>query len=299
MKFFENKKLAAQLSVTSNTLLIVLKLIAGVITGSISIISEAIHSCSDLLASIITLFSVHKSEKPADTDHQFGHGKYEDFSGLIEGLLIIFAAAYILYEVFRKLTGISEPISNNLIAIWVMLASVLVNICVSVYLMKVAKHTDSIALYADAEHLNTDIYSSLTVFLGLLCIHYTGLHIIDPILAVIVSVIIVHTGYKICKESVNNLLDGSLPENNIQKIKEILKKYNTHGIRAIKEIKTRKAGKNKEINITLLLDGEKTIKFAHDLCDILEKEIENDLGNTEVIIHVEPVETAVTTSTAE
>ena len=295
--FFYNKKLAAKLSVVSNAVLIILKLIAGFISGSISIISEAVHSCSDLLASVITLFSVHKSEQPADFDHQFGHGKYEDLSGLIEGILIILAALYILYEVLKKITGVSEPISDSGLGMIVMFISVVANVLVSVYLMKVAKNTDSIALYADAEHLNTDIYSSLTVFLGLVCIHYTGIHAIDPILAVIVAVIIIHTGYKICKEAVNNLLDGSLPEKNIKEIKSIIEKYNEHGICGIKEIKTRKAGKNKEINITLLLEGERTIKYAHDLCDALEKDIEQNLGNTEVTIHVEPIESpAVSTA---
>lgn len=295
--FFYNKKLAAKLSVVSNAALIILKLIAGFISGSISIISEAVHSCSDLLASVITLFSVHKSEQPADFDHQFGHGKYEDLSGLIEGILIILAALYILYEVLKKITGTSEPISDSGLGMIVMFISVVANVLVSVYLMKVAKNTDSIALYADAEHLNTDIYSSLTVFLGLVCIHYTGIHAIDPILAVIVAVIIIHTGYKICKEAVNNLLDGSLPEKNIKEIKSIIEKYNEHGICGIKEIKTRKAGKNKEINITLLLEGERTIKYAHDLCDALEKDIEQNLGNTEVTIHVEPIESpAVSTA---
>ena len=295
--FFYNKKLAAKLSVVSNAALIILKLIAGFISGSISIISEAVHSCSDLLASVITLFSVHKSEQPADFDHQFGHGKYEDLSGLIEGILIILAALYILYEVLKKINGVSEPISDSGLGMIVMFISVVANILVSVYLMKVAKNTDSIALYADAEHLNTDIYSSLTVFLGLVCIHYTGIHAIDPILAVIVAVIIIHTGYKICKEAVNNLLDGSLPEKNIKEIKSIIEKYNEHGICGIKEIKTRKAGKNKEINITLLLEGERTIKYAHDLCDALEKDIEQNLGNTEVTIHVEPIESpAVSTA---
>ena len=295
--FFYNKKLAAKLSVVSNAALIILKLIAGFISGSISIISEAVHSCSDLLASVITLFSVHKSEQPADFDHQFGHGKYEDLSGLIEGILIILAALYILYEVLKKITGTSEPISDSGLGMIVMFISVVANVLVSLYLMKVAKNTDSIALYADAEHLNTDIYSSLTVFLGLVCIHYTGIHAIDPILAVIVAVIIIHTGYKICKEAVNNLLDGSLPEKNIKEIKSIIEKYNEHGICGIKEIKTRKAGKNKEINITLLLEGERTIKYAHDLCDALEKDIEQNLGNTEVTIHVEPIESpAVSTA---
>ena len=130
--FFYNKKLAAKLSVVSNAALIILKLIAGFISGSISIISEAVHSCSDLLASVITLFSVHKSEQPADFDHQFGHGKYEDLSGLIEGILIILAALYILYEVLKKITGVSEPISDSGLGMIVMFISVVANILVSV-----------------------------------------------------------------------------------------------------------------------------------------------------------------------
>ncbi len=284
---YENKKFAAILTVVSNFLLILFKFIAGFLSGSISIISEAVHSCSDLLAAVITLFSVNKSEQPADSGHQFGHGKYEDFSGLVQGVLIIAAAVYIIWEAAQKLSGKVEPMTNSELAIGVMLLSVVVNWILCIYLFKVAKKTDSIAIFADAEHLRTDIYSSFAVFAGLLAIKITGMHFLDPIIALLVSAFIINAGIKICKESSDNLLDASLPEENIQIIKEIIASY--PDIRAIRAIKTRKSGKDKNIVITLSLDGRKTIAFAHKLCDEVESELEKRLGNTSVTIHIEPV----------
>lgn len=154
------KKRAAILSIVSNTLLIVLKFIVGIISGSISIISEALHSGSDLLASFIAFFSVSESSKPADEDHQFGHGKYEDLSGLIEGILIILAALYIVYASVKKMFFAPVIRIDVDLGLAVMLVSVVANTFVSIYLFKIAKKTDSIALYADGEHLRTDIYSS-------------------------------------------------------------------------------------------------------------------------------------------
>lgn len=283
----KNKRLAAALSVFSNSALIIFKLFAGILSGSISIISEAIHSCSDLLASFIALFSVNKSDMPADSDHQFGHGKYEDFSGLLEGTLIILAAFYIVFEAIKRIMHGIEPISHPSLAIGVMLISVVVNIIVSTYLAAVAKHTESMAIHADAEHLRTDIYSSLAVLIGLLAIKVTGMEILDPLIAIFVAIIIVHAGYEICKKSANNLLDVALPESDIEKIKTVINTYEE--IKNIKNIKTRKAGKDKEIVITLQIDGRKTIAFAHKLCDNLESALEETLGNTAVTIHIEPL----------
>lgn len=285
---FTNKKLAASFSVISNLTLIILKLVTGFISGSVSIISEAIHSGSDFLASVIAFFAIQKSEQPADRDHQFGHGKYEDAAGFVEGSLIILASLYIIYEAGKKLAGVSEPMNNSYLGIAVMMFSVLTNIFVSTYLFKVAKETDSIALYSDAEHLRTDVYSSLTVFLGLIIIHFTGLHIIDSIIAIIVAMIIMHAGYKICKTTMNDLLDGSLPDKDINEIKNIIRNHAEHGISSIKEIRTRKSGKDKDIVIILLVNGNLTVSFVHNLCDKLENEIEKALGNTKVTIHIEP-----------
>lgn len=293
-RFFKNTKLAASLSVISNLILILLKLMAGYISGSISIISEAIHSGSDLLASIIAFYAVHKSDKPADSDHQFGHGKYEDVAGFIEGCLIILASLYIVYEASKKLSGLSEPIDNSILALSVMFFSVIANLFVSSYLFKVAKASDSIAIYSDAQHLKTDVYSSLAVFIGLLIINFTNLHILDALIALVVAMIIMNTGVKICKRTLNDILDGSLPESDIMLIKEILNKNSENTLTKIKEIKTRKAGKDKEIVITLCVDGNLTVKYTHDLCDKLENEIEKSIGNTKITIHIEPDETTET-----
>ena len=174
MKIETQKKFAAGLSIFSNSVIIVLKLIAGHISGSISIISEAIHSLSDFLASVLTFFSVMKSSEPADKTHPFGHGKYEDMSGFIEGGLIIFAACFIIYEAIKKILAPTSMDVDTTLGLYVMGISVVANVIVSSVLFKVAKTSDSISLYADAEHLRTDILSSLGVFLGLLLIKVTS-----------------------------------------------------------------------------------------------------------------------------
>ena len=160
MRIETEKKFAAGLSIFSNSVIIILKLIAGHISGSISIISEAIHSLSDFLASVLTFFSVMKSSEPADKKHPFGHGKYEDMSGFIEGGLIIFAAGFIVFEALKKIISPSTATVDTTLGLVVMGISVVANIIVSTVLFKVAKDSESVSLYADAEHLRTDILSS-------------------------------------------------------------------------------------------------------------------------------------------
>ena len=170
MRLETQKKIAAGLSITSNTLIIITKIIAGMLSGSISIISEAIHSLSDFLASVLTFFAVTRSAEPADKEHPFGHGKYEDMSGFIEGGLIIFAGLFIIYEAASKLISGYTIEVESMLGIYVMAFAVIANFLVSRYLFFVAKKSDSVSLRADAEHLQTDIFSSLGVLLGLVLI---------------------------------------------------------------------------------------------------------------------------------
>lgn len=284
----KEKKIAAILSIASNSSLILLKLIAGIFSGSIGIVSEAIHSGSDLLASIITFFSVSESSKPADEDHQFGHGKYEDFTSFIEGILIIFAAFYIIYESIKKLCCVGEYKIDTNVGLTVMFISVIVNFLVSLYLFKTAKKTGSSALYADGEHLRTDIYSSLAVFSGLLCVKLTGKVLFDPIIAIFVSIIIFTAGYKICENAKSSLLDTALSEQENNQIKEIINKYIKNGVISLKNLRTRKAGLKKNIEITLIVEKNMHISTSHKLCDEIETEIENKLKNTDISIHLEP-----------
>ena len=280
------KRFAAGLSISSNAVLILFKIIIGHISGSISIISEAIHSLSDFLASVLTFFAVSRSAEPADKEHPFGHGKYEDMSGFIEGGLIIFAGIYIIFEAAKKLIFGYSMEAESMLGIYVMGFAVLTNFLVSRYLFYVAKKSDSVSLLADAEHLSTDIYSSLGVLVGLVLIKITGITLLDPIIAIVVALIILKAGFSISKETLNNLLDGSLPNEDIQTIENVLK--NNKVIKGYKNIKGRKAGQYKEIELTIFFNPDMKISCCHNICDQIETDIKAALGNVSTTIHAEP-----------
>ena len=286
MRLETQKKFAAGLSITSNSLIIIAKIIAGMVSGSISIISEAIHSLSDFLASVLTFFAVTRSSEPADKEHPFGHGKYEDMSGFIEGGLIVFAGGFIIYEAVSKLVSGYTMEAESMIGIYVMAFAVVANFLVSQYLFYVAKKSDSVSLRADAEHLRTDIFSSLGVLLGLILIRVTALTVLDPLIAIIVAFIILKTGFSISKETLNNLLDGSISNSDIETIENILE--NNVIIKGYKNIKGRKSGPCKEIELTLLFNPDMKISCCHNICDQIEEEIKTSLGNVNIIIHLEP-----------
>lgn len=282
------KKNTAKISVLSNLSLIIMKFIAGFVTGSFSIISEALHSATDLLAAYVAYFAVKKSAKSADEDHPFGHGKYEDFSGLIEGVLINIAAIYIIFEAGRKIIMQEHAIMNIDIAAGVMILSVVVNIFVSQNLFRVAKKTGSIALYADGEHLRVDVYTSLGVALGMLLIKFTGIHILDSLIALIVAVMISHTGMSICKKAVGNLLDEGLPEADVNEIREIVNSFKDDGVYGVSKIRTRTSGPRKNIELVVYVKGSMTVKESHDICNKIEAGLRARFNQVDTMIHIEP-----------
>jgi len=288
MKTLRIKKKATLLSVGSNSFLILLKLIVGFLSGSVSIISEAIHSLTDLLASFLAYYSVKASSEPADIEHQFGHGKFEDLSGGIEGLLIIIAAAYIIYEAVENMfNGVTEYI-NTTIGIVVMIISIIINVFVSTYLFKVAHKTESFAVLADAQHLRADIFTSIGVLIGLILIKLTGNTFFDPLIAIIIALMIIKTGIDLCRTSVNNLLDSSLPEDERIVIRNIVSKFIPNEALEIIKLKTRKAGTERIIEITLSVFKDMTVKESHDLCNKIEENLKIDLKNCIITIHIEP-----------
>lgn len=286
--FTKKNKSAAILSILSNTILILLKYIAGFISGSISIISEATHSATDLLASIITFYSVIKSAEPADDDHPFGHGKYEEIASLLEGLLIILAALYIIYEAVKKITSGHSEIFDTTLGLWVMGISVVANTIISSYLLSTARKTGSTALHADGMHLRTDVYSSLAVLIGLVVIKFTGNVLLDAFIAIAVAIFIFNAGFKIYKNAEKGLLDVSLDNFEIEEIKQILSGFSEQGIINLKELKTRRVGFRKYIVLTLLVDGKMQISTSHKICDEIELAIEERLKQTDILIHLEP-----------
>ena len=286
MKIETEKKFAAGLSICSNALIILVKFIAGLLSGSISIISEAIHSMSDFLASVLTFFAVLRASEPADKEHPFGHGRYEDVAGFIEGILIILASFYIMWEAFNKIVRVNSHEFNTNLGIIVMGIAIIANMLVSSYLFKVSKKSDSVALLADAKHLSTDVYSSVGVLIGLVAIKITGITILDPIIAICVALIILKAGVDITKETLNNIVDGTLPEEDLNQIKEILDRC--QDIYGYKNIQTRKSGHNRDVNLTLLCKEDMSVKHCHSICDVIEEQIKTALPCTQITIHCEP-----------
>ena len=282
------KKFAAGLSIGSNAVIILLKIIAGILSGSISIISEAVHSLGDFLASVLTFFAVMKSSEPADKEHPFGHGRYEDMSGFIEGGLIIFAALYIIYEAGKKLIFGYTMETESFLGIAVMGFAVVSNFLVSSYLFYIAKKTNSVSLYADGEHLRTDIWSSLGVLVGLVLIKISGIIILDPIIAIIVALFILKTGVSISRTTLNNLLDALLPVEDLTKIENIINDIKPEGVLGYRNLKARSVGPEKQIEIVLLFPKQMTIEACHNLCDKIEEKIRQELGTCNISIHAEP-----------
>ncbi|MEA1958509.1 MAG: cation diffusion facilitator family transporter [Chloroflexota bacterium] len=286
---FRTKTSAAGLSVLSNTLLIVLKLVAGILSGSVSIIAEAIHSANDLIAAIIAFFSVRIASRPADKDHPYGHGKVENISGTVEAILIFFAAGFIIYEAIDKMINGAE-VKQLWLAIGVMAVSAIVNIFVSRHLLRVAYREDSIALEADGRHLTVDVYTSVGVMLGLLLVQLTGFHILDPVIAIAVALLILKMAYDLLRKAFPPLIDATLPEGEEQLIKSAIAEYMGHlGDAAnFHELRTRKSGCERYIELHLVMSGSESIGRAHELCDHLEEDIKSKLPNAHVTIHVEP-----------
>ncbi|NLW90663.1 MAG: cation transporter, partial [Syntrophomonadaceae bacterium] len=254
----------------------------------ISVISEAIHSGNDLLASFIALFSVKTSTKPPDTEHPYGHGKIENISGTIEALLIFVAAIMIITEAIKKILHGGEPIDTGW-GIVIMGIAAMINFAISTYLLKVGRENHSVALEADGMHLRTDVYTSLGVFIGLILIKITGEHLIDPIAAMLVAVIIIKAAYDLTKKAFMPLLDAAIAPDNLRLIELILDEYNENFIE-YHELRTRQAGRDSYIDLHLVISPHNSIQEAHDLCDAIEARIESTIVHSHVMIHVEPAE---------
>ena len=274
----------ARLSVFSNTLLIAMKLVTGIISGSVSIISEAIHSSMDLVAAVIAFFSVKVSDDPPDSRHPYGHGKIENVSGVIEALLIFVAAGWIIAEAARKLLGEAGELESIWLGSLVMIISAVVNIIVSGRLYKVARETHSVALEADALHLRTDVYTSAGVAAGLLLILLTGIKWLDPVIAICVAIFIVRESFILLKKAFWPLLDSAWSDNEIKDLETRLNnmKVNYHDLR------TRKAGNYRFIDIHVGIPENQSVGNAHQYCDMIEDELRSVYENLTVNIHVEP-----------
>ena len=283
---FSTKTGAASLSILSNSCLIALKLVVGVLTGSVSVIAEAVHSLLDLVAAMIAFFGIHMADQPPDEQHPFGHGKVENLSAVAEVGLILVAAGFVIYEAVNRLrTGATVELVE--VGMAVMAVSMVVNILVSRRLYRVARATDSVALEADARHLTVDIYTSAGVFLGLLAVRLTGFYILDPIIALAVAVIILKAAYDVTRKSFGGLLDEKLPPEEEGLVKASIMEHGGE-LLGFHELRTRKSGSMRYIDLHLVMAKGASLEEAHRLCDYLESDIMQKLSNASVTIHCEP-----------
>jgi len=288
----QKKERVAMLSVVSNSFLVLFKVIVGVTIGSVSIISEAIHSGVDLLAAIIAMFSVKTSSVPADEQHPFGHGKIENISGFVEALLIFVAAFWIIFEALKKLNA-PEVMQNAEWGIGVMLFSAVMNFIVSQKLFRVGRETDSIALQADAWHLRTDVYTSAGVMVALSIIWLghkffsdPNIHWIDPVAAICVAILILRAAYNLTMQSLRDLVDVQLPKEEENFIRDIIS--HERAIYGFHQLRTRKAGHVRFVEFHIKVDSQMSVQDSHGITKILKKNIREKFTDCVITIHIEP-----------
>ena len=269
--------------------LTVLKVAVAVITGSISIFAQAADSFFDLFAVAITFFAVGIAAKPADEEHPFGHGKVEDIAAIVQAVLILTVGGLIIYSAIRRIiTGVTVELTE--IGIGVMLVSIIASIFLSRHLLKVSQATGSIALEANARNIAADVYSAAGVLVGLAAVRFTGLSILDPIVALVVALFILKIAYDILRKSFGGLIDVRLPQAEEDEIRSCIMEHGGELV-GFHKLRTRRAGNQRFIEFHLVMPKNVSVEEAHRVCDHLEQEIENRLQHTSVTIHVEPCST--------
>jgi cation diffusion facilitator family transporter len=282
---------AAGLSIASNATLIALKLAAGALTGSIAILTEAIHSLIDLVASVIAFISVRKANEPADAEHPYGHEKVENLAANVEGFLILVGAGIIVYEATHRLAVGSEVESLG-IGMAVMGFSVIANLVVSGVLSRTARRTESPALAGDAAHLRTDALTSAGVLVGLALVQITGAAAFDSITALVVAVAIVVAGIRIIRRSSGVLVDEALPENEMDRVEAALAAARTPEVAGYHKLRGRRAGSRRWVDLHVQFSSGTSLERAHAVAHRMRDEVESEVPGAEVLIHVEP-ETSV------
>jgi cation diffusion facilitator family transporter len=281
------KARAARFSIVSNSALIALKVVAGVITGSVAIITEAVHSAVDLVASVVAYFSVRKAEEPADRSHPYGHEKVENLAAALEGVLIVLGAAIIIYEAINKLSS-GASVEKLGIGIAVIAFSAVVNFAISGYLYRQARLTDSPALEGDAAHLRTDAITSVGVLVALILVTATGVDELDAVAALVVAVAIVFAGVRLVSRSSRVLVDEALPEEELDRIAAAIEEHGAREVMGYHKLRARRAGSRRYIDLHVQFARGTTLERAHQLSHELQAAIRRRVGGADVLIHLEP-----------
>jgi cation diffusion facilitator family transporter len=281
------KPAAAAVSIASNSLLIALKLAAAAITGSVAILSEALHSGIDLLASVVAFVSVRRADEPPDVEHPYGHEKVESVAASIEGMLILVGAGVIVYEAVRRLAT-DAPVESLGFGIAVIAFSAVANACVALFLRRQARRHSSPALAGDSAHLGTDALTSVGVLIGLIAVDATGVEAIDSGVAIAVALVIVFAGVGILRRSTAALVDEAPPPAEMDRIEAAIARARPPEMVGYHKLRARVAGNHRYIDMHAQFRSGTSLERAHSLAHQLRDAIEGELRDAEVLIHVEP-----------
>jgi cation diffusion facilitator family transporter len=278
---------AAGISVASNSLLILLKVMAGTVTGSVAILTDAIQSSIDLIASVVAYLSVRKADEPADASHHYGHEKIENLGSALEGILILVGAGVIVFEAVRHLIRGGEV---KLVGVGIGVAGVsaVVNLAVALRLRRTAKATQSVALEGDAAHLLSDAGTSLGVLVALVLIKITGAQWIDSAVALLVAAVSVIAGGRIISRSGRVLADEALPEYELQAIRDEVVAFGQRGVIGYHQLRTRRAGARRYVDLHVQFRAGTSLEDAHRTAHELQDAVSKRLGGADVLIHLEP-----------
>ena len=281
------KSSAARLSIVAAAFLIVIKGGAGWLTGSISVWASLLDSSMDIIASTINFFAVRAAARPPDHDHAYGHGKAESLAGLFQSAVITVSGLFLVWEAIKRLIEPRETSAEGL-GVAAMLAAVLVSAGLVFRLRSIARRTDSPALAADAAHYASDIYSNGAALAALVVIAVTGWRIADPVFSLAISVYILASAFSVARESVDVLMDKRLPPDIDEIVHEIAARFRTRGVLGAHDLRTRRSGSLKFIDMHLEVDRSKTLEEAHDLAVAVIRTIESEIPRTRVQIHTDP-----------
>lgn len=280
------KEKVAVVSMLAIGSLIILKIVASVITGSVGILADTIHSVIDFSGAVIGFIGVRVAGKPADEGHSFGHGKAENIAGVVIAVLIFLAAGTIVYQAVRNMIG-GAAVEMVTAGIYMTAVAIVINLVVSRYTLRAAQATDSVALEATGRDLFADVLSSCAVLIGLILVRITGLNILDPVVALLVAALIARTAFFTMKKAFGGLIDTKLPENEETAITSSILEYQ-YQVAGFHALRTRKAGSQRYIDLHLVMYREVSLEQAHQVCDRIESEIQSRLPESSVTIHIEP-----------
>jgi cation diffusion facilitator family transporter len=281
------KARAAVVGVCSNSCLIALKLAAGLLTGSVGIISDAVHSLMDLIASMIALASVRKSDVPADASHRYGHEKLEDLAAGAQALLLLLGAAFIAVEAIRRLID-GRAVQRIGIGMIVAGAAAVINLLVSTYLRRAGRATGSAALSANGADLRTDAVVSIGVLVSLALVNFTGAEWIDPAVGLIVAAAISTTGVRILNDATRRLADEALPPDELAALQEVVESFISPEVVGVHDLRARHVGSHHQVDLHMQFADGTTLRRAHKLSHQLQDAIVRRLPGTTVLVHLEP-----------